>query len=567
MKTRKSNRLTVAACAAAALALSVPAAWCGEAFVRLAENEILYRPGGKYCVTGFAYEGPAAVVECLATDDTNRTWAVKSYACKAGGRSAFDFRGVSRERFLKFSAFDAERRPVPLRDGDVALETHEPTYMKKLTDETWEQKLERLAWWQHDRFGMFIHFGLYSLAARHEWLKSTAQVSEERYRDYFEHFNPERLDAREWARAAKRAGMKYVVLTTKHHEGFCLFDSKYTDYKSTNTPFGRDIVREYVDALRAEGLKVGFYYSVIDWHHPAYPIDKVHPRRPQGFKAENVKTAEEAAKATAAFEKLNAGRDIAVYREYLRNQVTELLTNYGKIDIIWYDFTPWCDIPGTGKTRDDWDSAGLLALTRRLQPGILVDNRLDLRDWEDGQDFLTPEQCRNEKPPTYAGREWPWETCQTFSGSWGYHRDEKTWKSSFQILEQLIQTVSCGGNLIMNVGPTGRGEFDYRAKERLSDYGRWMDANGEAIYGCGAAPKDLPRIPNTLYTYNAKTRKLYVHFLCWTTGPVPLPFSERVSYAQFLHDRSEVEIGYKSLKTPLDKPPVEIPVIELTLKP
>ena len=384
MMTRKTHRLP-AASAAAALALAGFAGWCGPKPVRLAENEVLYRTDYAYCVTGFTYTGPAATIEWMPTQDTNKWWGTTVFRCTAGGRNAFEFGAVSRDNYLKFAAFDAAHEPVPLKDGDLALETREPTFMKRLTDETWERKLERLAWWRHDRFGMFIHFGLYSLPARHEWLKGNAKMSEERYRPYFENFNPDHFDAREWARAAKAAGMRYVVLTTKHHEGFCLFDSKYTDYKSTNTPFGRDIVREYVDALRAEGLKVGFYYSVIDWHHPAYPIDKTHPLRPAGINDPKAMTPE-------AVAKMNAGRDIAVYREYVRNQVTELLTNYGKIDIIWYDFTPKSGIPGCGKTRDDWDSAGLLALTRRLQPGILVDNRLDLADWEDGQDFLTPEQ-------------------------------------------------------------------------------------------------------------------------------------------------------------------------------
>ena len=533
---------------------------------QLADNTVQFRTDYAYCVPSFTYVGPAATLEWMPTQNTNKWWGKTIFDCAAGCTNRFEFGVVSRDNYLKFSAFDAAHRPVALRPDDIVLEKQPPSFMKKLTDETWQQKLDRVAWWQHDRFGMFIHFGLYALPARHEWVKSKERIGEEKYAEYFANFNPDHFDARAWARSARRAGMKYAVLTTKHHEGFCLFDSKYTDYKVTKTPFGRDIVREYVDALRLEGLKVGFYYSLIDWHHPAYPIDKTHPRRPACIN--------DAAAMTPAFvAEMNRGRDIAVYREYVRNQVTELLTNYGKIDIIWFDYTPKSGVRGAGKTRDDWDSAGLLALTRKLQPGIIVNNRLDLDDFEDGQDFLTPEQCRNEEPPTYAGREWPWETCQTFSGSWGYCRDEKTWKSGFQILEQLIKAVSCGGNLIMNVGPTGRGEFDSRVQERLEDYGKWMSANGESIYGCGAAPKDLPHIPNTLYTYNAKTKKLYVHFLCWTTGPLPLPFANRVKYAQFLHDKSEIQVGLDEkmggkcvLYIPLDKPSVEIPVVELTLR-
>lgn len=178
------------------------------------------------------------------------------------------------------------------------------------------------SWFIHDRFGMFIHFGLYSLPARHEWIKSFEKIPEEKYQKYFEHFNPDLYDPKDWARQAREAGMKYVVLTTKHHEGFCLFDTKYTDYNVMNTPYGKDIVREYVDAFRAEGIHVGFYYSLIDWHHPDFTIDRIHPRRDD----ENA-------------EELNRGRDMKKYAKYMRDQVTELLTNYGKIDVLWFDFS------------------------------------------------------------------------------------------------------------------------------------------------------------------------------------------------------------------------------------
>ena len=232
------------------------------------------------------------------------------------------------------------------------------------------------AWFRHDRFGMFIHFGLYALPSRHEWVKNHECTPEEKYQKYFDHFNPDLFDAREWARQAKAAGMKYAVLTTKHHEGFCLFDSQYTDYKSTNTPFGRDLVREYADAFRAEGLKVGFYYSLIDWHHPDFPIDMLHPRRND----------------PDAFEQ-NQGRDMHKYAEYMRNQVRELLTNYGKIDILWFDFSYSGSKPEAGKEwmkgkgKDDWEAEELIATARRLQPGIIIDNRTEIE-----QDIWTPEQ-------------------------------------------------------------------------------------------------------------------------------------------------------------------------------
>ena len=187
------------------------------------------------------------------------------------------------------------------------------------------------AWFTRDRFGMFIHWGLYAMPARHEWVKTRERIPEEKYDKYFEHFDPDLFDAREWARQAKAAGMKYAVLTTKHHEGFCMWDTQYTDYKCTNTPAGRDLVREYVDAFRAEGLRIGFYYSLIDWHHPEFPIDHLHPRRDD----ENA-------------EALNKTRDMHKYAEYMRNQVTELLTNYGKIDILWFDFS-YSEVPADAK--------------------------------------------------------------------------------------------------------------------------------------------------------------------------------------------------------------------------
>ncbi len=271
---------------------------------------------------------------------------------------------------------------------------------KRLGNETAAQKTKRMEWWTDARFGMFIHWGLYALPARHEWVKSYEHITNENYQKYFDQFNPDLFDPKKWAMEAKAAGMKYAVLTTKHHEGFTLFDSKYTNYKATNTQAKRDLVKEFVDAFRAEGIKVGFYYSLIDWHHPDFTVDRYHPLKPK-----NDNEAEYAA--------LNKNRDMARYRKYLYDQVTELLTKYGKIDILWADFS----YPGkNGKGRDDWGSIALLKQIRKLQPEIIVDNRLDLNDYEDGTDFETPEQVSAKELEKYHGK--VWETCQTFSGSW-----------------------------------------------------------------------------------------------------------------------------------------------------
>jgi alpha-L-fucosidase len=440
-----------------------------------------------------------------------------------------------------------------------------PTVYAESPKEKPQQKKERMAWWTHDRFGMFIHWGLYSMASRHEWVKKYERMTDEEYQKYFELFDPDMFNPREWAKMAKAAGMKYAVITTKHHEGFCMFDSKYTDYKVTNTPAGRDLIKEWTEAFRAEGLKVGFYYSLLDWHHPDYTIDRNHPQ--------SASTDEE-------YEKLNRGRDMNVYRQYIKDQVRELLTNYGKIDIIWLDYSFPSGKHGKGK--NDWDSQNLLKMVRRLQPGIIVNDRLDLLDSEDGWDFTTPEQYNVSRWPERNGKRIPWETCQTFSGSWGYYRDEMTWKSNRQLLTLLIETVSKGGNLLLNVGPTSRGIIDYRAQNRLAAMGKWMKFNSRSIYGCTQAPPEFTTPPNTLLTYNPETNRLYIHLLNYPIKRLILKgYADRIKYAQFLHDGSEIKFGKPRhnvtymekqdkndiiLMLPVVKPNVEIPVIELFLK-
>ncbi|KAF0233261.1 MAG: hypothetical protein FD181_3812 [Prolixibacteraceae bacterium] len=432
----------------------------------------------------------------------------------------------------------------------------------KIWNETEEQKTERMAWWTDARFGMFIHWGLYAQAARHEWVKKNERISDEAYQKYFEMFNPDLFDAKEWAKKAKAAGMKYAVITTKHHEGFNMFKSAYTGYNIMNTPYGKDIIKEWVDAFRAEGLRIGFYYSLIDWHHPEYTIDRVHPQ--------SVNTKEQ-------YDALNKDRDMGIYREYLKNQVREILTNYGKIDVLWLDFS----FPGEfGKGKDDWGSVELMKMVRQLQPEILVNDRADLKDYEGGWDFTTPEQFKVQKWPEENGVKIPWETCQTFSGSWGYYRDEHTWKDNKQLLVLLIESVSKGGNVLLNVGPTARGTFDYRADRALNEMGKWMKYNSRSIYGCTEAPKDFIVPDNTLLTYNPKTKRMYIHLLDYPmTNFLLRSYGDKVRYAQFLHDGSEIKIGKPqghwiqqetiendiNLILPIIKPNVEIPVIELFL--
>lgn len=409
-------------------------------------------------------------------------------------------------------------------------------------------------WFVASRFGMFIHWGLYSLAARHEWIKQYEEIPDEAYDRYFKFFDPDLFDPRSWARMAREAGMKYVVMTTKHHEGFCLFDSQYTEYKATNTPCGKDLIKELVNAFRAEGLRIGFYYSLIDWRHPEFPIDALHSMR-------NHPDAK----------KLNESRDMAQYREYMLNQVRELLTNYGKIDIMWFDFSypnaSLNDLPGKGK--DDWGSEEILKLVRELQPHVIVDNRLDLPPGK--ADIHTPEQFQPREWLTIDSKPVYWETCQTFSGSWGYHRDEATWKSPEQLVQMLINTVSCGGNLLMNVGPTARGTFDPRAQAALAVYRDWMALHGRAIYECTQSEFAAP--PDCRLTQNGK--RLYVHIFAWPFRHLHLDgMAAKVEYAQLLNDASEVRMKKDEnqkgqtliLELPVKKPDVTVPVIELFLK-
>jgi len=418
------------------------------------------------------------------------------------------------------------------------------------------------AWFTQSRFGMFIHWGLYSMPARHEWVKNKEQIKDEDYQRYFERFDPDLYDPKAWARAAREAGMKYFVITTKHHEGFCLWDSKYTDYKATNTPHGKDLLTPMVEAFRAEGLRVGFYYSLIDWHHPEFPVDRLHPQR-----------------LDAEFRTQTAGRDVRKYAAYMRNQVRELLTQFGKIDILWFDFS----YPGQdGKGHKDWESEKLLKMIRELQPDIMIDNRLDLPGVGD---FETPEQYTPSAGLTdAAGNPIVWEGCQTFSGSWGYHRDESTWKSVPMLVQMLVNHVSRGGNLLLNVGPTSRGEFDDRALDALDGLADWMHHHARAIYGCGAAPDGLHAPLDCRYTYNPETNRLYLHLFAWPFKAVHMAgLAGRIAYAQLLNDGSEVAFrdeaaavhanleektgaGSVTLTLPVTQPDVTVPVVEVFLK-
>ena len=389
---------------------------------------------------------------------------------------------------------------------------------------------KRMAWYTQARFGMFIHWGLYAIPARGEWVRSTERIPSEAYDPYLHEFNPVDCDMGEWMDMAKAAGMRYVVMTAKHHDGFCLYDSAYTDFKSTNTPAGRDFVREYLEAARSRGLKAGLYFSLIDWRHPDFPHcgDAYHPMRDNPDYG-------------------NEGRDFNRYLEYLHNQVRELCTSYGKLDILWFDFS-------YDKLRGEaWKATELINMVRSLQPEVIIDNRLEVSGEGFGSlasckpapfhgDFVSPEQIIPPEGLRDAeGRPLIWESCVTMNNHWGYCATDRFYKPASMLIRKLVECVSKGGNLLLNVGPDARGRFPQESQSILQEIGAWMDRNGASVYGCGPAGIDKPE-------YGRMTRRgntLYCHIYENSIGPLPLYGLKRedVLSIRRLADGSEVPIS------------------------
>ena len=389
---------------------------------------------------------------------------------------------------------------------------------------------KRVDWYQQARFGMFIHWGLYAIPARGEWVRSVEEMPEEEYMPFFKEFDPVDFDPRKWARTAKEAGMKYAVMTAKHHDGFCLFDSALTDFKATNTKTGKDFVKEYLDAFREEGLKVGLYYSLLDWHHPDYPHykDQNHPMR--NCEAEK-----------------NVDRDFNRYLDYMHGQVKELCTNYGKLDIMWFDFS-------YGELRGEaWRATELINMVRGYQPDIIIDNRLEVSGEGFGSlatdnpsvfagDFVSPEQII---PPqglkSENGRDLVWEACITMNDNWGYCARDKNFKPASTIIKKLVECVSKNGNLLLNVGPDARGNIPEESLNILKEIGIWMKKNSASIYGCKGS--SLAKPENGRITGNGN--KLYYHVMENAIGSVPLYgiSRDKVKAVRLLSDGSELKIA------------------------
>lgn len=360
---------------------------------------------------------------------------------------------------------------------------------------------KRMKWWREARFGMFVHWGLYSQLGRHEWAMNRERIPLEEYTPLADTFKPKPNAARDWARLAKRAGMKYMVMTTKHHEGYCLWDSKLTDYCAAKTGPDRDLVGEYVEACREFGLKVGLYYSLVDWHHP------------DGARCYTNQAARRR------------------FLDYTHGLVQELMTNYGQIDILWYD------VPWPFPTAEGWESGKLNRMVRKLQPQIIINNRS-----HEEQDFSTPEGHVN---PSNGGRDW--EACMTFNGAWGYSPPATHWRPVHEIIEMLNTCAANQGNLLLNIGPAPDGSVPPEGIERLQTIGRWTKKYGEALYGATDPLGSANPIADSLEWFamggwSLKKNVAYLWVFGWRGAKITLGgFQTKVERVSFLHNDKPIE--------------------------
>ncbi len=418
---------------------------------------------------------------------------------------------LNRRHFVKKSALSA--------CATVLASQHEPLALAVAEDGLDSRAKQRVAWWQEARFGMFIHWGLYSILGRGEWAMYQEHIPFDEYAPLADRFDPQDYDPAEWVSLARDAGMKYMVLTTRHHDGFCLFDSNVSDFTAPKTAARRDLIGEYVEACRKADMRIGLYYSLLDWHFPGtQPHQPVQPDE--------------------------------VYQpsvEQTHAQVRELCTNYGKIDILWYDMM----IPHNAEL---WRARELNEMVRSLQPDILINNRAG-----EPADFGTPEN-------SIRAEQRPWEACYSFNRSWGYAPYDTNYKSTNEILRLLATCVDGGGNLLLNVSPDASGKIPDNLQERLKTIGAWMKVHGKAIYGAGPSPIMTPGLG-----LNSRVGdKVYIFAQRWPGSPVPFAWcGSKVTSAILLSTGQKARIEQKGDRVwlhglPVTPPDPYLPVIELT---
>ena len=411
-----------------------------------------------------------------------------------------------------------------------------------------EEREKRMAWWREAKFGMFIHWGLYSIPAGiwkgrlipglGEWIQYNARIPVREYEQLAKHFNPVKFNADEWVGIARDAGMRYMVITAKHHDGFCMFHTELTDYNIVDaTPFKRDPMKELAEACEREGIKFGFYYSqLLDWHHPNgagnnWDYDP------------------------------NKKNFMRYLEDYVKPQLRELLTNYGPIAIVWFDI--YSPTPEIARDLRDW--------VHKFQPEAIVNGRVDPGRWDAGiGDYI--EMGDNEIPER--GVMGYWETPATINDTWGFKSYDHNWKSPGVIIQKLVEIVSKGGNYLLNVGPTAEGVIPEPSVRNLREVGAWLRRNGESIYGAKASPIDTR--PDEPYRFTAKPGRLYVHILAWPwDGELRLTgVKNRVSRAYLLADQSDGELRFEQdgseVRLHLDQRPVDpvdnVVVLEMSSK-
>ena len=402
---------------------------------------------------------------------------------------------------------------------------------------------ERTAWYRADKFGMFIHWGPYSLASvEASWpimVPKAGGITEAEYRELPKKFNPTKFDPHELVDLARAAGQKYMVFTTKHHDGFCMFDTSYTDYKITNTPYGKDIVGQLAAACQEKGMPLGFYYSPPDMHHPAFR-DTSKPAA-QNWHGEPMRP------------------EWPLYLDYMQLQLTELLTKYGPVALIWFDGL---------NDQQKYDGRRFVELIRHLQPMTLVNDRIGVPG-----DYATPEQFIPKGIPTKDIRfdavdtsiqqklktavPKPedfllWETCMTINNTWAYNMHDRDFKSAQFLIRGLVEVASRGGNFLLNVGPQPDGRIQPEFQERLHAIGEWLSVNGESIYGTTYGPVQGSSSIRT----TAKDNLVFVHVFEWPSGPLEVSGLEpKVTSARMLATGQALKFNQTAARLQINVPP------------